>query len=127
MPAILYDGRQYKKAHHSKVLTEKQTHQQHQLQDQDEQHTIVHNADVLHDDDDCITIDPIADGGVVPGDIWCDCVIEECKWRQEVYEVSETNLSVIALRYFVQTLQHFNSARKVNRRTSPYRRCHYTK
>ena len=43
--------------------------------------------------------------GVVPGDIWCDCVIEECKWQQEVYEVSETNLSVIALRYFVQTLQ----------------------
>ena len=36
--------------------------QQHQLQDQDEQDTIVHNTDVLHDDDDCITRDPIADG-----------------------------------------------------------------
>ena len=36
--------------------------QQHQLQDQDEQDTIVHNTDVLHDDDDHITIDPIADG-----------------------------------------------------------------
>ena len=37
-------------------------HQQHQLQDQDEQDTIVHNADILHDNDDRTTIDPIADG-----------------------------------------------------------------
>ena len=33
-----------------------------QLQDEDEQDTIVHNADVLQDDDDCIAIDPISDG-----------------------------------------------------------------
>ena len=36
--------------------------QQDQLQDQDEQDTIVHNADVLHDDDDQIAIDPISHG-----------------------------------------------------------------
>ena len=33
-----------------------------QLQDEDEQDTIVHDADVLHDDDDCTAIDTIADG-----------------------------------------------------------------
>ena len=33
-----------------------------QLQDEDEQDTIIHNTDVLHDDDDHIAIDPIADG-----------------------------------------------------------------
>ena len=33
-----------------------------QLQDEDEQDTIIHDADVLHDDEDCIAIDPIADG-----------------------------------------------------------------
>ena len=33
-----------------------------QLQDDDEQDTIVHDADVLHDDDDRTTIDTIADG-----------------------------------------------------------------
>ena len=33
-----------------------------QLQDEDEQDTIVHNTDVLHDDDDCTAIDTIADG-----------------------------------------------------------------
>ena len=37
-------------------------HQQDRLQDQDEQDTIVHNADVLHEDDDHLAIDPIADG-----------------------------------------------------------------
>ena len=33
-----------------------------QLQDEDEQDTIIHDADVLHDDYDCTTIDTIADG-----------------------------------------------------------------
>ena len=33
-----------------------------QLQDDDEQDTIVHDTDVLHDDDDCTAIDIIADG-----------------------------------------------------------------
>ena len=36
--------------------------QQDQLQDQAEQDTIVHNADILHDNDDHIAIDPVADG-----------------------------------------------------------------
>ena len=33
-----------------------------QLQDEDEQDTIVHNAEVLHKDDDHIAINPIAEG-----------------------------------------------------------------
>ena len=37
-------------------------HKQHQLQDQDEQDTIIHNADVLHDNNDHIAIDSIVDG-----------------------------------------------------------------
>ena len=37
-------------------------HQQHQLQDHDEHGTIVHNTEVLHDDDDCTAIDSIAEG-----------------------------------------------------------------
>ena len=34
----------------------------HQMQDKDKQDTIVHDADVLHDDDDYTAIDTIADG-----------------------------------------------------------------
>ena len=33
-----------------------------QLQDEKDQDTIVHNADALHDDDDCTAIDTIAEG-----------------------------------------------------------------
>ena len=33
-----------------------------QLQDEDEQYTIVHDTDILHNDYDCIAIDTIADG-----------------------------------------------------------------
>ena len=40
-------------------------HNQYQLKDQDEQDTIVHNADVIHDDNDCIDIDSIADGASI--------------------------------------------------------------
>ena len=36
-------------------------HQQDQLQDEDEQDTSMHDADVLHDNDDCTDIDTIAD------------------------------------------------------------------
>ena len=39
--------------------------QDNQLQDKDEQDTIVHSADVLHDDDDCTAIDTIADGTLI--------------------------------------------------------------
>ena len=37
-------------------------HQHDQLQDEEEQDTIIHNADVLHDNNDHTAIDTIADG-----------------------------------------------------------------
>ena len=36
-----------------------------QLPDEDEQDTIIHDADVLHDDDNCTAIDTIADGTLI--------------------------------------------------------------
>ena len=46
----------------SQQSIDRDANHQHQLQDQDEKDTTVHNTDVLHDDDDHIDIDSIADG-----------------------------------------------------------------
>ena len=51
-----------KKSTSQQGIDQDANHQQDQLQDEDEQDTSIHNADVLHDDDDHIAIDTIADG-----------------------------------------------------------------